>query len=499
MNSKKNKKIKYVWMGIALLLIAIPSYFIFKEKDTGVTQIVVGKKDIVQSVLASGKTKAIDSVNLGFEKSGKVTNAYVDVGSRVVAGQVLVNLDNSDLQADLSKAKASLSEEFATNITNSVAISDAAENAKAVVAYAYTNADNVIRQNVDQFFTNPNEKTTSFTPSLQNNDDSLYYFSIYYKDKISINDKRKDLIKEFVVWKSEVDNLNNFDIDDLLFKSEEHVISVKKLVDEVSGIIFGLSAPQSNFIPTVNGYKTDMSNARNTINTTLTNIVSAKEKLNNARAVESKSLSDLNNTSIKDARVLQIQATIQNIESQITKTQLVAPFSGVVTKQSVSKGEIVGAGTSIVSIISDDRLEIESNISEVNIGKILVGNKVSITLDAYPGKIFYGLVSYIDPGETIVDGVVNYKIKISLSDGSDGIKSGLTANLNIETAKKSDVASVPLFAVTKKGDSNFVKKIIGEGLSQETEVVLGVIAQDGFVEIVSGLSEGDTIEVGSKQ
>ncbi|MFO0718949.1 MAG: efflux RND transporter periplasmic adaptor subunit [Candidatus Paceibacterota bacterium] len=495
MKIKKILKNKYSIIVAVILVIIIAGFFLFNKKDSGVTYIKAERKDITQSVLASGKTKAVDSVDLGFEKSGKVAVALVDVGSRVVAGQTLVELDSSELQADLLKAKADLAEENANGAADSVAISDAIANARAVMLDSFTKADNVIRESVDQFFENPNSIDANFRPSMHNGN-SVFYFTINFSTKVSINKNRSKISKVLSEWKTEIDSLSQDNTDALIAKSKEHLQEVKTFVDEVSLAIFEITPSDSDSVAVISDYKSDMSTARTTINTVLSNMISAQEKINSARASETQTGSD--SVSAQNARKLQIEANIQNIQSQIAKTRITAPFDGVVTKQDVEKGEIVSAGSAIVSVISDNKLEIESNVSEVNIGKISVGNPVSITLDAYPGQTFSGTVSYIDPGETIVDGVVNYKVKIAFNTGSSLVKSGLTANLDIETAKKTSILSVPLFVVTKKGDKNFVKKMVDGEKAQEVEVVLGIVSQDGEVEVISGLSDGDTIEVGSQ-
>jgi type IV secretory pathway VirB9-like protein len=70
-------------------------------------------------------------------------------------------------------------------------------------------------------------------------------------------------------------------------------------------------------------------------------------------------------------------------------------------------------------------------------------------MDAFPGEKFSGTVSYIDPGETLLDGVVNYKVTIAInkSDKTSLIKSGLTTNLEIITNTKSGVLRVPVYSV----------------------------------------------------
>jgi HlyD family secretion protein len=166
-----------------------------------------------------------------------------------------------------------------------------------------------------------------------------------------------------------------------------------------------------------------------------------------------------------------------------------------VTKKDVEVGEIVTAGKNVISVISDSDLEIEANVSEINIGKVAVGNPVVITMDAFPGEKFSGTVSYIDPGETLLDGVVNYKVTIAInkSDKTSLIKSGLTTNLEIITNTKSGVLRVPVYSVK---DGKVLKQVAPTSKEfVESPVTLGVVGGDGYAEAVSGVNEGDVIRV----
>jgi len=178
----------------------------------------------------------------------------------------------------------------------------------------------------------------------------------------------------------------------------------------------------------------------------------------------------------------------------LAKLSLVAPISGVVTKQEAKVGEAVTAGEVVVSILNPDSFEVEANIPEINIGKIKVGQKSTITLDAFPGENFSGEVFYIDPAETLIDGVVNYKIKVSFAENDPRLKNGLTANLSITTDSKDQVVAVPVYAITTDKGVSTVKKYIN-GQVVVAPVKLGIYGDNGLVEVIEGLVAGDKIEV----
>jgi len=195
----------------------------------------------------------------------------------------------------------------------------------------------------------------------------------------------------------------------------------------------------------------------------------------------------------EEAVVSQAEAAVSSLEASLAKSSIRTPFDGIVTLQDAKIGGTVSAGVTLVSVISQNEMYIEANISEIHIGKVNAGNPVSVTFDAFSGEEFSGEVSYVEPGDVVIDGVVNYKIRVNLANSDPRIKSGLTANLKIQTAKKENVLAMPLYAVSKEGDRNFVNKITGKNV-QKIPVTLGITGNDGFVEILGGLAEGDSVE-----
>jgi RND family efflux transporter MFP subunit len=195
----------------------------------------------------------------------------------------------------------------------------------------------------------------------------------------------------------------------------------------------------------------------------------------------------------EEAVVMQRRAGVESAQAKLSKMTLRSPQNGIITKQDAKVGEIVTPGKIVISVISDGNLEIESDISEISIGKIQVGNPVSLMFDAFPGETFAGKVTYIEPAETIIDGVVNYKVTVGFDEKYPQMKSGLTSKLEIQTAVKAEVLVVPQYALVRKDSGVFVSKKEGKAFV-EVPVTVGLTGQDGNVEVLSGLSEGDVVQ-----
>src|SRR5262249_12533809 len=155
-----------------------------------------------------------------------------------------------------------------------------------------------------------------------------------------------------------------------------------------------------------------------------------------------------------------------------------SPINGVVTVQNAKAGQIATPSQPITSLISNSDLEIDANVPETDIGKVALNNPVSMTFDAFPGETFTGKVFYIDPAQTIVSGVVDYKVKISLDPaGGDrgtkvsSIKSGLTANLTIKTQTHDNTLILPQYAIIQNTSGTFVE-ILQNGAPTQISVTL---------------------------
>ncbi len=133
--------------------------------------------------------------------------------------------------------------------------------------------------------------------------------------------------------------------------------------------------------------------------------------------------------------------------------------------------------------------------SEIDINNIKSGQKATITLSAFPDQTFVGTVDQVDSSGTISSGVVTYNVFISFVAPVAEIKPGMSATVTIQTAIKNDVLSVPLSAIqTSSGQSTV--RVMKNGQITSVPVETG-ISSDSDTEIISGLSEGDTVVTGT--
>lgn len=227
------------------------------------------------------------------------------------------------------------------------------------------------------------------------------------------------------------------------------------------------------------------------------NLLSARAQLDNTAAPPRPQ-----DIALARAQVSQAQAALAGVEQQISETVMSAPLDGVVTAVNYEVGEQFGpGGRAMIVILVDNSFNIEVDIAESNISKVKIGDEVDISFDAFPDDlIFKGEVYFIEPARTLIQDVVYYKVKINFKDlnklfsqlesSNLSLKAGMTTNVVITTDQRSNVVQVPARAVIEENGRRFVR-VLENGEAKEKEVITGLRGDDGLLEIISGLQEGD--------
>lgn len=472
-----NAIFRAMWFRIAAILavviaVAVGATFWLRDRSPSAETFTVERGTIVQDVIVTGKTKPIQSVELGFEQSGRIARVNTRVGDYVAAGALLAELDQSGLSADLASAEANLGVERAKLANAELGVDDAGRNIRDKLADAYTKADDAIRNRVDQFFSN----ARGANPQLN--------FAADPALKYAVESDRLIMESLLMSWQSSLDGITRMsDLTTASAAAKQNLAEVGAFLNNIALALNALRPSTTLTQATIDGWRSDTATARTNVNTATSNLTAAEEKLRAAPGGVAQARAAVNAA----------DANVEAIRAKFSKAALRAPIAGVVTRQDAKLGEIAAANTALVSLLSLQGFEIEANVPEVDIGKIRPGNAVAITLDAFPEEGLTGRVARIDPAETIVDGVVNYRVMVAFERADPRLKSGLTANLAVKTIERAGVLILPQVAVIENDRGAFVRKVEGEG-SREVPVAIGIRSQEGTVEITSGLAEGDRVE-----
>ncbi len=188
------------------------------------------------------------------------------------------------------------------------------------------------------------------------------------------------------------------------------------------------------------------------------------------------------------------QTTLSSAAQLLRQSSAVvtAPISGVVSGFSLQKGSVLGSDTTTVAkILTTAVPSLTVNLTEIDVPKIALENKVSISIDALPDKKYTGKVVSIDKTGVVSSGVTSYPAVILFDTAAPEVFANMSAQVSIITATKSDVLLVPASAVKTQNGQASVQ--ILKGTKPETVSVTTGLASDTTIEILSGLAEGDTV------
>lgn len=505
------RKHKILVLLMAAVLVGATFFFLGGKKTAVYETVVVGKSDVIQEVSVTGRVSPDAEVNLAFEKGGRVVGTPRVVGTHVRTGDVLVRLDAAELVAMRAQAKANLdyesvklaelqkgarAEDIAVSSARvesaKVALRDARKSVFDKMAISYTIADDAVRNKTDEFYRNPRTRNPEFSAPVT--DTKL----------VSDLQQTRVVIEDLLVsWGMQVSEWN--DSTDMIFamkESEEALSQIKYYLEKLGLAVNGILPSSSASQTTIDGWKLDVSTARTNVNSTISSVIGAEQSY---RAADQALKITQNELALKESgatpeavaaqesRITSMKATLASYDAQLSKTVLVAPFSGVVTKQDAKLGQTITPNVSVVSLISDGKYKIEANVPEVDLAKITLGDHARVTLDAYGSDvIFTAIVSAIDPAETIVEGVSTYKITLRFDGKDDRIRSGMTPNIDISTDKRENVIAIPSRAIATKDGKKIVRVLEGE-IPREKVIEIGLRGSDGNVEVINGLSIGERV------
>ena len=492
---KHLNRTQLVWAAVVAVAFLAGWYFFVRPAPAAEQTLVLEQKPFLQQVSVSGKVVAAKEVDLGFSQSGRVTGVYAVVGQRVAQGSTLAVIENGDLRAALLQKEAALENQQARLASLqagtrpeevAVAQSAVASDAQALVDAiqdAYRAAEAAVHNTLDQFINNPR---TAPVINFSVSDTNL---------KIAVESQRLAVEAMLTAWGSEAVALNSSsDLPAAAAHAQANLAAVAKLLSDTGAAINRAIPSTQTTQATLDDYSAAVATARTNINASVSAVSSAKAALDaaNKNLALKQAGSTPQDIMAQEAQVKAAQADVAAARAQLQKTVIVAPFSGTITSVDAKVGQIVSPNTPELSMISAGAFQVESYVPEINIALISVGDKASVTLDAYGKKVFPASVIAIDPAETVRDGVSTYRALLQFDAQDPLIKSGMTANVAITTDSKDSVLAVPQGLVVYRDGKAFVK-IVVDGALEEREVTLGGVSSLGEVEVLSGLRAGDVV------
>ena len=394
---RKNKRRTWLWTGlIALVVVVVLGIAVtargnttkFEPSQLGKAELA----DIARSVVATGKVQPITKVEVKSKASGIVTRLDTDINDHVKQGQVLAQLDQQEILAQVAAQKATL-----------MAAESNARAAAASIQYDRVNAE---------------------APDLP-----------MYKNTYERN----------------------------LQMSKQGVVSKQSLDDA-----------QQKYLA-----------AANTRDKAVSQISVDSSKLRQA-----------------EAQVAQAQASLKQLEEQLSYTTVISPMDGTILSRDVEIGDavssilVLGSTATLVMTIGDTtQVYVQGKVDESDIGKVYLGQAARIKVESFKDKTFQGKVTKIAPLGVEKDNVTTFEVRVSIDNPGGELKANMTANAEILLEEHKNVLTVPEQAVLYDKDRNASVEVPDAKTKngrRKVDIKAG-ISNGTKTEILAGLKPGDTV------
>jgi len=202
------------------------------------------------------------------------------------------------------------------------------------------------------------------------------------------------------------------------------------------------------------------------------------------------------------AQVLQSQASLQQLEEQLSYTTIVAPMDGVILSRDVEIGDavssilVLGSTATLVMTEGDtSEVYVQGKVDEADIAHVYLGQPARIKVESFRDRLFYGQVTKIAPMGVEKDNVTTFEVRVSINNPGGELKANMTANAEILLDEHKGVLTVPENAVIYDNQKNASVQVPDKHQKdgfRKVPVTVG-LSNGSATEIVSGLKQGDQV------
>jgi len=457
----------------------------------------VERRDFVLTVLATGtvKPEVGAQVNVGARLSGRVDKLTARIGETVAKDQVLALIEHEDLDAQVAQKEARITEVEARIRAAKLRFDADHSRARALALQREVELDAersrlaVVLERGDA--ARRSDEVRLDAVRLERADEVKVARKQIREDKATRAFAQKDLGRmETLFGKGMLaeQSLDKASTDLEAAASRLDRTKAQRRLAETR-LAQDVRVQEEALLTTLTTVETDIALQEDAIRKGEEALALAMTEL---RALEASHAADV---AVLEAELPRLRAELQETNIRLTYATVRSPIAGVVGTITTQEGETVAAGLSaptFVTVVDLTRLQVDAYVDEVDIGKVKEGMRATFTVDAYPSTVFEGAVEAIYPTAILQDNVVYYDVVLTISDDFVGrLRPEMTANVTIHADKRDGVLSVPMRAVKRKAGVSVVQ-VKGADGPRPQEVETGL--DDGeFVEIISGLAEGQTV------
>ena len=530
---KKSGKKKWIFAGIMVIAVAGGAFFVQNQKKNAkLANAQAGKQntaevtkgDLISSLSSSGTISAKDTYEITSLVEGEVVEANFEEGDQVEKGQVLYRIDSSSVNSQLNSSQNSLER---ANKKYQEALDDYNEAVSDYSADTYksTRTGFIKTLNIEA-----GDKVSNNTvlASIYNDQTMKIKVPFLSTEAVSIAEGAQAVVtltdtgEQITGTVTAVSNM-------------DEVLDGGRMVRYVTVEVANPGGLSSQYTATVSvgdflgsGEATFTAATDTTMSASLSGVngsVEVESMLVHEGdyvtvgtpifKIKSKDVQDIlqsfeDSVDSAKAQVEQAQSSLDSTQDNVDNYTITAPISGQIITKSVKVGDKISrnsgsSDTTLATIYDMSELTFEMSVDEMDISSVAVGQSVSVTADAYSDRTFSGTVTNVSLKGSQSNGVTNYPVTVTLDSDANGVLlPGMNVDGVITVGESKDTLMVPSGALMR-GNRVYIKDDsadVSEGPQmgnvpagfKAVEVEIG-LSNDDFVEIKSGVSEGDTVYV----
>ena len=532
---------KKALIAIGLVVVAGGGFYFTRMKSAkpavSVGRVVTAETgDVALIVSESGTLEPVIKVDVKSRVAGRLSRFYVKPGDLVAAGQLLATVDPKEvarevagIAAQVRSARAGLEQtkENEGLISRQVAI--AVERAKIGVQTAesqvtdaeVSKADAAVNLRDAELGVDTAEKRLAQTAAPTRPQELAQAVAALKRAEDQLDDqkrlveRRKSLLAKGFISQQDVDTAET-----QVRLQESDIQSARQRVALLK------EGPRKEDIDTaklaVDAAKIRVEQANVRLKQADIKVAQAKINLRNSKVELQNQENNLGTVALRKRDIERSRADVAQIENrfaqqsvQLTETRIVAPMAGEVTGKYLEEGELVASatagfaqGAAIVTIANLKQMQVRTNVNEVDVVKVNVGQPVEIRVDGVRDVTFHGVVASKAPASlsssqagatntaasATSNQVVRFEVKVRVTDGDARLRPGMTAAVDILLDRKSKVTRIPTEAIRPDETVMVMTGTKEKPILTPRKVTLG-LRSDSVTEVISGLKPGEKVEV----
>jgi len=451
---------------------------------------------IAASVPVTGNIQALADVQLSARAAGRVLAVNFREGQVVRAGQVVVQQDTTDLQANVRQAQANIAQAEANVSSNTAKVSQARTNytlqvqtAKQAVAQARAQVANA-RQNYLKV------KRGSRPQQVLQGQNQVALAKANLDNAQTILTRNQSLFAQGAIAKADLDTAQtNYAVQVETYKNAQQSLSLTQEGSQTEDI----GAAQALLQQQQANLNTAIANQQQ-VRVRQQDILAAQDAVRQAKAA-----------------VQQQEATLAFNQQQVANAFIKSPIDGIVAAREVEPGQIASPGTNLMRVVGLGSVYYEPTISETDFASTHVGNSVTVQVDALPGKSYQGKISSVYPAASATNRV--FSLRVTVANPNNELRPGMFARGSIITRIARNVPVVPATALVplasqqgfQANESSDTPIAAGTQTSAQQVVVVGPnntaqprpvkigIQNQQQAQIMSGVQTGEKIVIVGQQ